>query len=243
MFKCDSTYATQTVQNKLKLLEKLRQEEAVLLKVQEESRSENNVMALKEQLTEELEFYRKELKEKQSFVKKKERFMKEQRENFMKLTEQCRKLKELITQYKKNEYKFDYCVEEGTEKYKVELQAAELDYEEQRNNYQQLIANQKPLINELNFELERLMLILKQKIQESRINKLKINELKRRLRTTIGSQLKSIKINKEFAIDPKIIAINVQQLKKDMKAEKSINNSHQLRIKKNKNKNYTLLDK
>ena len=194
------------------------------MKTQNQNKDEGNFTNLKEQLMEELKQCRAELKEKQILARKKERQMNLQHESIMKLDKQCRKLNDLIykqkTGFSKSDAENNY-TEDDIERLKAELNEAERDYEERKDKYRQHISSQEALIKDYNLELERLNLILKQRNQESRMCKLRINELKRQLRITTNTEIKTRKMQKNYFINPRIMASNLEQLKQDMMAEKT----------------------
>eukprot|EP01022_Parablepharisma_sp_SALTPOND_P026602 TRINITY_DN64475_c0_g1_i1.p1 TRINITY_DN64475_c0_g1~~TRINITY_DN64475_c0_g1_i1.p1 ORF type:complete len:319 (-),score=62.16 TRINITY_DN64475_c0_g1_i1:985-1941(-) len=176
----------------------------------------------KEQLKEELRNYKNELKEKQNLLRKQEKYMKDQHESFINLEERCRKLQTLVYERKAGIIPADdenAKTEEDVAKLREELKNTDKAYNEEKKKYKQLITGQETRIKDLSYELERLNLVLKQKDQESRMNSLKINELKRQLRTGAKAGTEGIGKAKKSEVNENLIAITVDQLKRDMMAE------------------------
>lgn len=188
--------------------------------------NEKDLKKKKDQLKEELRERKNELKEKQNILRKQEKQMKDQHESLIKLEEKCRKLQALITQKKAGgnaaSPEPQAKTQADVEALQVEIKEEEKSYNEEKKKYKQLITSKEQKVKDLSLQLERLNLDLKQKDQECRINTLKINELKRQLK--LGAQKQNAgasgnKGPKTIEKDPQI-AFNVEQLKKDMQAEK-----------------------
>eukprot|EP00826_Nyctotherus_ovalis_P037626 TRINITY_DN3445_c0_g2_i2.p1 TRINITY_DN3445_c0_g2~~TRINITY_DN3445_c0_g2_i2.p1 ORF type:complete len:259 (-),score=69.63 TRINITY_DN3445_c0_g2_i2:442-1218(-) len=172
----------------------------------------------KERLKEELKTHKAELKEKQGLLRKQERYMKEQHENLIKLETKCRKLQALINEHKAGIVQPDveeHKSEEDVNGLRDKLKEEEKKYEEEKKKHRQLIVAHENIVKNLNLELEAVTLQLKQKDHESRVNYLKINELKRLLRTNVRAN-----IYKQPEVNSNIVAMNVEQLKHVMIAEK-----------------------
>ncbi len=203
----------------------------------------------KDQLKEELRSRKNELKEKQSILRKQEKQMKDQHETLIRLEERCRKLQTLIAEKKAGAAhgspgETKARTQADVEALQAEIREAERNYNEDKKKYKQLIATQENRVKDLSLQLEGLQLELKQKDQESRMNTLKINELKRQLRIsamkpgeedplpanvplpagTPGAGKVQRTIVKDTRPDPRI-AMNVEQLKRDMQAENDYVNS------------------
>jgi len=185
------------------------------------------MMKRKEQLKEEFRQHKNELKEKQLILRKQEKVMKDQHEANVKLEEKCRKLQTMINEKKAGVLTNDQeatKTEEDVIKLRNEYKETEKEYNNEKRKYKELIAGQETRIKDLNYELEKLQLELKQKDQESRINSLKINELKRQLRTNAktggqNNQAETQSKAPKSEVNENLIAMNVEQLKRDMQAE------------------------
>lgn len=209
---------------KKKFVAKLQREEQMLSKANGECKNapENDALfkRKKERLKEELKVHKAELKEKQGLLRKQEKHMKEQHENLIKLEAKCRKLQTLINEHKAGIVQLDveeHKTEEDVNGLKEKLEEEERKHEEEKRKHRQLVAAHENVVRKLNLELEAVTLQLKQKDHESRVNYLKINELKRLLRTNVR-----VNIHKQPEVKSNAIIMNVEQLKHAMMAEKNI---------------------
>jgi chromosome segregation ATPase len=203
---------------KKQLLEKLKKEEEILSRAHKDAILADNIGfdKRKEKLREELKASKAELKEKQGLLRKQEKHMKEQHEILVSLEDKCRKYQSLIYEHKACiEYdKIKYKTEEDVIKLKERLQEVENKYEEEKRRCKQLITNHGNTIKNLNYELDTLTLELKEKDQITRVNYLKINELKRLIRASKKPR------NEVKRVED--VAVNVDGLKKVIMVEKNI---------------------
>ena len=88
-------------------MEKLKQEEEVLLKAQV-GKDASNLLQLRDKLEDELKLYRAELVRKQDIVRKKERIWKEQHEKLVKVEEEYRRVNKVIYQYRAGNLKYKW---------------------------------------------------------------------------------------------------------------------------------------
>lgn len=218
---------------KRKILQELESEKQSLLKIQKEQKKAMDVMInekelkkKRDQLKEELRNKKNEYKEKQNLLRKQEKQMKEQHEAYITLEEKCRKLQTLINEKKAgiNPEPNKNITEEDITKLEDEVKELERIQLEEKKKYKQMITTQENKIKELATQLDTLNLELKQKDQECRLNALKISELKRQIRLgtlkpTEGAHAR------QGAIDPDIVR-GVEQIKRDMQAEKAGINSN-----------------
>lgn len=216
------------------MLQELESEKQSLLKIQKEQKKAMDVMInekelkkKRDQLREELKTKKNEYKEKQNLLRKQEKQMKDQHEAYISLEEKCRKLQGLINEKRagivpdvsKN------VTEDDITKLETSIKELEHTQAEEKKRYKQMITTQENKIKELNSQLDTLNLELKQKDQECRLNALKINELKRQIRLgaikpsdSASAQSKQ----EQVVVDPNI-ARGVEQIKRDMQAEKAGN--------------------
>jgi len=219
---------------KKKILQELEEERRSLLKIQKEQKkamdtmiNEKELEKKKDQLAEELKIKKNEYKEKQNLLRKQEKQMREQHELYITLEEKCRRLKRLISDKKAgiapNPGKV--VTEEDIAKLEESIKGLERAQAEEKKKYKDMITTQENKIKELNTQLDRLNLEFKQKDQECRINALKISELKRQIR--LGAikpgDTVSIEARKEQIVMDPNIARGVEQIKKDIMAEKLAN--------------------
>lgn len=208
---------------KKSLLEKLKREEETLIKGQPLIDYEENYNETNEQLVKEVRERREELREKQVLLRKKEKHVKTLNDKLAALDKEARRVEDLIAKRKANpSAATDNKKEENIEELKEKLRAAENDYNEQKKKCKRMTAAEEKSISDMNFELEKLTLVIKQRNYESRVNTIRINELKKQLRASRKSRAKVVVAKKKIAIDPKIMAFNINSLKEDIKAEESI---------------------
>jgi ethanolamine utilization protein EutQ (cupin superfamily) len=204
------------------------------LKIQKEQKKAMDVMInekelknKRDQLREELKLKKAEYKEKQNLLRKQEKQMREQHEAYISLEEKCRKLQGLINEKRagivpntgKN------VTEEDIAKLEESVKELEKTQLEEKRKYKNMITTQENKIKELNAQLDTLNLELKQKDQECRLNALKISELKRQIRLGAVKPGDTVSIQtrqERIVVDPNI-AKGVEQIKKDMQAEKVAN--------------------
>lgn len=208
---------------KKKVLQELESEKQSLLKIQKEQKKAMDVMInekdlkkKRDQLKEELRAKKNEYKEKQNLLRKQEKQMKEQHETYITLEEKCRKLQGLINE-KKAGISSDNAkavTEDDVNKLEDSIKDLERIQAEEKRKYKQMITTQENKIKELNAQLDTLTLELKQKDQECKLNSLKIKELKRQIRLGVAKPAENAQV------DPNI-AKGVEQIKRDMQAEKA----------------------
>eukprot|EP00826_Nyctotherus_ovalis_P058217 TRINITY_DN7988_c0_g2_i4.p1 TRINITY_DN7988_c0_g2~~TRINITY_DN7988_c0_g2_i4.p1 ORF type:complete len:483 (-),score=190.78 TRINITY_DN7988_c0_g2_i4:238-1686(-) len=212
---------------KKKILQELESEKQSLLKIQKEQKKAMDVMInekdlkkKRDQLREELRAKKNEYKEKQNLLRKQEKQMKEQHETYISLEEKCRKLQGLINE-KKAGITPDHTkavTEDDVNKLEDSIKNLERIQAEEKRKYKQMITTQENKIKELNAQLDTLSLELKQKDQECKLNSLKIKELKRQIRLGVAKPAESAQVDQN-------IAKGVEQIKRDMQAEKAGNSS------------------
>ena len=203
---------------KRSLLEKLKEEEETLIKGQAVYEYKENKNDMNEQLAKEIKSRKEELKEKQKILKKKDKYLKVQNNKLVTLEEQASRIESLIAKHKADPLDVNK-KEEDLEILKEQLKQAENEYNEQKKKYRKIILTEKAQIKDMNFELEKLTLIIKQKNYENRMNNIRINELKNQLRANKRSRAKLVCAKKKISIDPKLMALNINRLKEDIKAE------------------------
>jgi len=210
---------------KRKMIQELETEKNSLLRIQREQNKAMDAMLndrelkkRRDQLREELRNKKNELKEKQGLLRRQEKQMKEQHEAYINLEEKCRKLQTLINTRRAGLSSgiTEIITESDVQALEEEIKELEQSQTEEKKKYKQMIATQENKLKELTVQVDSLNLELKKKDQECRLNALKISELKRQIRLSVGRQDK-------YGITPQELSEytkNVEQMKRDMKAEK-----------------------
>eukprot|EP00826_Nyctotherus_ovalis_P060391 TRINITY_DN8469_c0_g2_i1.p1 TRINITY_DN8469_c0_g2~~TRINITY_DN8469_c0_g2_i1.p1 ORF type:complete len:442 (+),score=151.18 TRINITY_DN8469_c0_g2_i1:31-1326(+) len=210
-----------------KVIQELESEKNSLLRIQREQSKAMDVMAnerelkkRRDQLKEELRNKKNELKEKQGLLRRQEKQMKEQHEAYINLEEKCRKLQGIINNKRAGLSlgTTEIITEGDVQTLEDEIKTLELSQSEEKKKYKQMIATQENRLKELTGQIDALNLELKQKDQECRLNTLKISELKRQIRLGVGRAAVD-----KHEITPQELSEytkNVEQMKRDMEAEK-----------------------
>jgi len=218
---------------KKKIIQELEGEKHSLLRIQKEQKKAMDVMInekelkkKRDQLKDELRNKKNELKEKQNLLRKQEKQMKEQHESLITLEEKCRKLQTLVYEKKAglSNSSSEAKTEDDIKNLENEIKELEKTESAEKAKYKQMITTQENKIKELSLQIETLNLELKQKDQECRLNTLKINELKRQLRAGATKQPNNQSISSKQGGTAKGVSKDVEQIKKDMKAEKEHTN-------------------
>ena len=176
----------------------------------------------RDKLKEDLRNKKNELKEKQGLLRRQEKQMKEQHEAYITLEEKCRKLESSINIKKAglSSNPTEAITENDIQSLEEEIKSLEQAQNEEKRKYKQMISTQENKLKELTSQVDALTFQLKQKDQECRMNALKINELKRHIRTGAG-KLNLDKCDQDIYKYTK----NVEEIKRDMEAEKEGLNS------------------
>jgi len=149
--------------------------------------------------------------------------MKEQHEILVNLEEKCKKYQTLIYEHKTGveRGKERNRTEEDVMELKEQLEEAESKCEEERRKYNQLIANHENVIKNLNYELNALTLLLKDKDQMTKMNNLRINELNRLIKAHGKPKNRVIKTERKAESNANIIAVNLDKFKRVILTEES----------------------
>ena len=178
-------------------------------------------------LQEELKLQKNKLKEKRELLQKKEKQMIEQYEKYVSLEERCRRMQILITEHKagiKPTIIEAHKTEEDVENIRKQLAEAQKGYNEEKEQHNLLVRQHQNKIKELRKKLESVNRELQVKVEESRSNYLKVNELKKYMRKIPNTvEKKFICIDKpEIVEDITTIEVVKEKIVKDEPPKESI---------------------
>eukprot|EP00826_Nyctotherus_ovalis_P058137 TRINITY_DN7973_c0_g1_i5.p1 TRINITY_DN7973_c0_g1~~TRINITY_DN7973_c0_g1_i5.p1 ORF type:complete len:235 (+),score=83.87 TRINITY_DN7973_c0_g1_i5:209-913(+) len=139
----------------------------------------------KAKLQEELKIQKAKLKEKRELLQKKEKHMIEQHEKYIALEERCRRMQTLIAEYKagiKPPVVETHKTEEDVKSIQGQLAELLRKYEQEKQEHSLSVKKHQELIKDLKNKLCKANAELQSKVEETRSNYIKINELKKYVR-------------------------------------------------------------
>jgi len=209
--------------SKRKIIQELENDKYTLLKIQKEQKramdvitNEEDVKQKRDQIKAKIKKNKDDIKEKQLALRKQEKQTKDEHEALIDLELKNKKLQTLINEKKAGivqEVKAK--TEEDVKAIESEVQKLEKTHIEEKKKFNKTITSQETKLTELSHQLDALSLEIANKDQECRLTTLKISEIKRQVRIGASKatqeQIKESKVTKD-----------VEQIKKDMKAEKTL---------------------